>query len=345
MRKVDCLIVGGGPAGLAAAVNLARMRRDVLVVDDRDGRSLWGQVNRNYLGFPRGVSAARMRLAGRSQAAAYGARFLGGRVASARSDSEGFVLRLEPAPAAPPDGEGRADYARRDRDHGEALGEEPVQAPLEIEARTLILATGVRDSFPRFPGWAECVGVSLFWCINCDGYEMAGKRVAVVGHDEDAAETALDLLDFTPNVVVVAGRAEGFHLSPIRLKDLADEGIAAHPRAVREYDSRRGRIRALVLDDDAATRLTVDAVFAYRRPVPRNEIALALGAAVNELGHIVVDSEQRTSVPGLYAAGDVTSPHDHQVAAAVHEGTQAAAAANYRLYRPVQRTRGGRDEG
>jgi thioredoxin reductase (NADPH) len=169
--------------------------------------------------------------------------------------------------------------------------------------------------------------------------------VAVVGHDEDAAETALDLLDFTPRVAVVAGRVEGFHLSPVRLKDLADEGIAAYPCPVREYDTRLGRIRALVLDDEAATRLAVDAVFAYRRPVPRNEIALALGAAVNELGHIVVDSEQRTSVPGLYAAGDVTSPHDHQVSAAVHEGTQAAAAANYHLYRPVQRARGGRGEG
>jgi len=213
-------------------------------------------------------------------------------------------------------------------------------APAEVLGRTVIVATGVRDSFPRFPGWTECVGVSLFWCLNCDGYETIGKSVAVVGHDEDAAETALGLLEFTDRLVVAAGRAEGFDMPPARLHDLADNGISAYPMPVRKYEHRRGRMRALELDDADGTRLPIDAVFAYRRPVPRNEIALALGAAVNELGHIVVDSEQCTSVTGLYAAGDVTSPHDHQVAAAVHEGTQAAAAANYRLYRPVQRSGG-----
>jgi thioredoxin reductase (NADPH) len=79
-------------------------------------------------------------------------------------------------------------------------------------------------------------------------------------------------------------------------------------------------------------------IFAYRQPQPRNEVAMMLGVALNSVGHIVIDTEQHTSVPGVYAAGDITSPHDHQVSAAVHEGNQAACGVNYDLYRRVQQT-------
>src|SRR5512140_3036491 len=91
----DCVIIGGGPAGRSAAVNLGRMRRSVLVIDDRDGRSLWSQINRNYLGFPDGIPAAEIRLQGRRQAARYGARFLLGRVTAADRDGDLFRLLVE----------------------------------------------------------------------------------------------------------------------------------------------------------------------------------------------------------------------------------------------------------
>jgi thioredoxin reductase (NADPH) len=341
VREVDCAIVGGGPGGLSAAVCLARMRRSVLVIDDRDGRSLWGQTNRNYLGFPDGIPAAEIRLAGRRQAAGYGTKFLGGQVVAAARDGEAFRLRVEPRVAVSGrETAGRSVNVIRDEDLGRSLGEETAVGRTEIVARTVILATGVRDDFPNFPGWAECIGRSLFWCIACDGYEAIGCLTAVIGHDEEAVETALDLLDFTAEVSIVAGRPEGFDVADSRLADLADNGIRAYPQAVAEYANVNGQIEALVLDDPARIRLPVQKVFVYRRPTPRNEIALELGVALNELGHIVVDSEQHTNVPGLYAAGDVTSPHDHQVSAAVHEGNQAACAANYRLYRPVQRAPG-----
>jgi thioredoxin reductase (NADPH) len=341
MREVDCAIVGGGPAGLSAAVNLARMRRSVVVIDDRDGRSLWGQTNRNYLGFPNGVPAAEIRLAARRQAANYGTKFLGGRVMSVGRDDTLFRLRVESRPGgAQFEAAGRAVNVERDLEVGASLGEEVALLPEDVLARTLILATGVRDDFPRFPGWAECVGRSLFWCLFCDGYESAGRNVAVVGHDEESAEQALELLDFTDRITFVAGRSEGFDLPEARLAEVHENGIAVHPCGVAEYTNADGRIEALVLDDEHRTRVRVEMVFVSHRPAPRNEIALALGAAVNELGHIVVDSEAHTSVPGLYAAGDVTSLHDHQVSAAVHEGAEAAMAANYYLYRPVQRRPG-----
>jgi len=337
---VDCAVIGSGPAGLSAAVNLARWRRRVLVIDDRDARSLWGQISRNYLGFPAGAPAAQIRLLGREQAANYGARFLAGQVTFATSDIGRFQLLVSPCPPRPAEAAGREGNAAADLERAAALGEERISEPVEIFARTLVIASGVRDQFPRFSGWQQCVGVSLFWCILCDGYETIGERVGVIGDDEEAIETALDLLEFTHDVFVVAGNPRGFDVSGARLADLSREGIRAYPCAVAQYRNRDGRISALVLDDPAHTVVPTKLVFAYRRPIARTEVARMLGVDLNVIGQIIVDSEAHTNIAAVYAAGDVTDLHDHQISAAVHEGNAAAAAANYYLYRPVQRAPG-----
>ena len=333
-RTVDCAIVGGGPAGLSAAVNMARMRRNVLVIDDRDGRSLWSQTNRNYLGFPDGIPAAEIRRQGRRQAANYGARFLRGRVTTATR--EGAVFRLHVDGRA---GEGAGTDANvaRDDELGRALGELEATGLMEIVARTVILATGVRDPFPEFPGRDDCVGRSLFWCIACDGYESIGCNVAVVGFDDEAVQTALDILDFTERVTLVAGRADGFDVAEARLADVTAAGIPAHPCSVAEYQNDNGQISGLILGDSCRSHIPVEMVFAVRPPVARNEVAVGLGVAVDARGQVIVDTEQHTNVAGVYAAGDMTSPHNHQVSAAVHEGNEAACTANYYLYRPEQK--------
>jgi thioredoxin reductase (NADPH) len=106
------------------------------------------------------------------------------------------------------------------------------------------------------------------------------------------------------------------------------------------YPNEVGQIQALILGDPNKTRIPVEMVFTAHTPTARNEIARQLGVNLNPLGQIVVDTEQHTDMPGVYAAGDATSVHDHQVSAAVHEGNQAACAANYHLYRSVQRAPG-----
>src|SRR6476619_7545505 len=146
-KVYDCAVVGAGPAGLSAALYMGRMRRSVVVIDDREGRSTWHQVNRNYLGFPDGIHATSLRELGRNQAERYGVKFC---AAHAQEVSvEG------------------TDHDRLftiDTDRGEFFG------------RTLILATGVSDTFPEFEGSQECIGKSMFWCIICDGYEAIDKR-------------------------------------------------------------------------------------------------------------------------------------------------------------------------
>jgi thioredoxin reductase (NADPH) len=342
VRVCDCAIIGGGPAGLSAAVNMARMRRSVLVIDDRDGRSLWSQINRNYLGFPDGIAAAEIRLQGRRQAARYGAGFLLGRVNAADHAGGLFQLLVEGDVTgdAGIDSAGTGANVRRDEELGRSLGEVNAGTSEEVIARTVILATGVRDPFPKFPGRDECVGRSLFWCIACDGYETIGCSVGVVGHNEEAVEMALAMLEFTDRITIAAGRAGGFSVPEPRLADLIANGIVVHGWPVTGYPNESGQIQALVLGDPEKTRVPVEMVFTAHTPTARNEIARQLGVNLNALGQIVVDTEQHTNLAGVYAAGDATSIHDHQVSAAVHEGNQAACAANYFLYRPVQKEPG-----
>ena len=168
----DAAIVGGGPAGLAAAISLARALRSVLVCDrPHPGRSDYPQVNHNYLGFPEGVAARELRARGTAQAERYGAQVCRSEVVAIRRTPDGFAL----------EGSGGELY----------------------RARGIILATGVRDNWTRFPGFEVFIGRSLHWCIVCDGYEMRGKRVVVAGNDDEAATMAVQLRRFTPDVTLV----------------------------------------------------------------------------------------------------------------------------------------------
>ncbi len=338
-RELDCVVVGGGAAGLSAAVNMGRMRRSVLLVDERD-RFLWVHVAHNFLGFPGGIGGVEIRRLGWRHAAKYGVELLLGHVATATLQGDRFRLRIERLPEGGAWAHRPAPNVPRDEEMALMFGEVPKGGPIEVVARTVILATGVLGHFPEFPGRDKCVGRSLFWCTHCEGYESIGRVVAVVGHDEEAVQIALDLLVFTDRVTLVAGRSEGFEVSASRLADLARNGVAAHPWGVAEYENRDGQMQALVLDDPERTRIPVEQVYTICRTRAVNELARQLGLELSPLGQIVVTSEQRTNVPGVYAAGDATNLHDHQLSAAVHEGNQAACAANYHLYPLVGRAPG-----
>jgi thioredoxin reductase (NADPH) len=337
-REFDCVIVGGGAAGLSAAVNMGRMRRSTLLIDERD-RFIWAHEIYNYLGFPDGISATELRRLGWRQAAKNGVELLLGHVATAAADGDRFRFTIERLPEG---GMRPGSGVPRDPEMAALFGEVPEGGPMEVLAGTVILATGVFGHFPEFPGRDQCVGRSLFWCIHCDGAESIDKTVGVVGHDEDAVSTALDLLVFTDKVTIVADRPEGFDVPASRLADLAANGIAAHAAAVAEYQNRDGQMQALVLGDAAGTCIPVEQVYTVRRSMAANALARQLGLELNEIGQIVVTSEQHTNVRGVFAAGDATSLHDHQISAAVHEGNQAACGANWVLYTPAQRGSGGK---
>ena len=301
-RILDALIVGGGPAGLSAAVYLGRACRSALVFDcPRPGRSDWAQTNHNYLGFPGGVTVDELTDRGRRQAERFGARFSTARVTDLSRDGELFVART-------------ADGTYR--------------------GRAVVLATGVADRWPEFPGYEEYIGRSMHWCIVCDGFEMQGQRVLVVGNDDHAAEMAAQLTRFTDRVTVLTNDTT-VAISDDRLAALGRRGIDVLPdRLVGARPRALGAFAAVLLASGG--EVETDHVFGAQGAVPNSELAERLGVTLTASGYVKVDSEAKTNQPGVYAAGDVTRLFSHQIATAVHEGATAAGSLNYALFQQEQ---------
>lgn len=302
----DCAVVGAGPAGLSAALYMGRMRRSVIVIDDNEGRSNWHQINRNYLGFPDGIHARALRDVGRDQVSRYNVQFLSECVKDARVEGEGRERRF---------------YLKA----GKTV----------VTARTVIVATGVSDSFPIFDGSDDCIGKSIFWCIICDGYEAIGKKIVVLGSGDRAASLALQLLVFTDRVAMVPWKRD-LHVEPQRLANLRTHGVEIHDSWVDSYECGvHGQLAALKLKD--GTKVDLDSLFVTQWIEPNTQLAEKLGINVDDKGFIVTDVEQVTNIDGAYAAGDATRLFNHQISSAVHEGGMAAAAANYYLYEEWQK--------
>ncbi|MCF2530380.1 NAD(P)/FAD-dependent oxidoreductase [Yinghuangia soli] len=298
--SVDTLIVGGGPAGLSAALYLARYNRRVLVFDTGHGRSTHHQTNRNYLGFPGGISTILLRELAREQLAHYPEIvFAQHTITHAEGDAEaGFTVTAQ----------GRTWHGR-----------------------SLLLATGVLDHFPHFPRWESYVGRSMFWCITCDGYENRGRDILVVGHTDAAAGEAMQLHSLTDRVrLLTNSRADDISAKFRARLDAA--GIPVFHDRIKDVEGVDGRLKAVLTH--GGLRLELDSLFSIQGATPETRLAQQLGVRLAPSGWIEVDTEQKTSVAGVYAAGDVTSLHSHQVTTAVHEGAQAASAANYFLYPP-----------
>ena len=296
------MIVGGGPAGLSAAIYLGRFRRRTLVVDAGDGRWSYGQVNENYLGFPAGVSALRLHRLGRTQAERFGVCFEAGTVTSVARSDEGYVVRM-----------------------GARL----------FRARTLVWAAGVLDRWPSFPGARRLVGRRLFWCIVCDGWRTWRRHVLVLGNDDVAARTTLQFLTYTRQLTLLVDPAHA-RLSRLSREKLAARGVEVLFGNVRSMRSPRG---AACLDVKLADgrRLRPSYTFSLLGSTARTEPLRGLGVSLTPRGHLRVDDHGRTRLPALFAAGDVTDKHSHQVVSAAHEGAVAAQAANQLLYPPAQK--------
>lgn len=286
----DCLVVGAGPAGLVAATYLRRFHRRVIVVDSGASRALWIDRSHNYPGFPEGISGAELLQRMRRQLAAVQGTVSEAEVTSLQRDAAGGLFR--------------AGVGRR-----------------TVHARTVLLATGVVDGVPALPGIDGVRRRGLLrQCPICDGHEHSGRRIAVIGprpDDAHAAREAEFLARYSSDVLLVG-------LEPAE-RDSADAGVAAPPvrvlaQPVVRLSTRSAQV-ALQLGDGAV--VTVDALYAALGVQPRIALALALGARCDELGNLRVDDHARTSVPGLYAAGDVTSGLD-QIVVAQAQGAIAA---------------------
>jgi thioredoxin reductase (NADPH) len=298
-NEYEVLVVGGGPAGLSAALYLARYARTVALFDAGQGRSTWHQINHNYLGFPGGVPARRLRELGRQQLDEYEhVSVLEHKVEAFRRDGDMFVAESQAG---------------------------------EWRGRAVILCTGVIDHYPHFERWDEYVGRSMFWCITCDGYGCRGARVVVAGNKDFSASEALQLQRFTDKLTVLTDSME-CEISETFQERLRRAGIPLIHDKIADVIGHDGQFEAI--RTRGGRRIELDQLFSQQGATPQTKLAEDLGVQCSPNGYIETDVEQKTNVPGVYAAGDVTRMHSHQITTAVHEGGQAASAANYFLYPP-----------
>ena len=303
MKIHDCLIIGGGFAGLSAGIYLARFMRSALIIDNGDGRWNTHETNQNYLGFPDSILVRELRARGLKQALKFGAILQNDKITQVKKNDGLFTAKGQ---------------------KGEYLG------------KTIIIATGVKDILPEFPNWQDYWGRSFFWCIMCDGYKTRGKKVLIVGNSDDAAITAMQFLNFTKQVIFVTNQNPGkIRLSEKWKDNLTKAKITIYEGKIKEVVGKLGMMTTVILDN--GKEISTDFLFNQQGAEPQIELAKQLGVKINDEGYIITDYEQRTNIPFVYAAGDVTKNFAHQVVTAVHEGSSAAEAANYDLYRPEQR--------
>ena len=266
----DVIVVGGGPAGLAAATWLGRYRRKTTVLDGGPPRNAPAQASHGYLGFD-GHPPDELIEAARENLRSYPTvEIRGAQAAGVRKQGDDFAVTT-------------SDGA--------------------LEAHRLVLATGVRDELPDIPGFDEVYGRHAFHCSSCDGYESSGQDVVAIGWGEHAAGFALDLLEWGARVILVT---DGQEFEGDRSCEVAlhRNGIEVIEEKVARFVLEGDRMTAAEL----ASGRTVPATRAFFsiEHHPRNDLAVELGCRTDELGFIEVDDHGETSVAGVYAVGDVT---------------------------------------
>ena len=287
---LDCLVVGGGPAGLTAAIYAARFHLSVRVIDAGAGRAARIPCTRNYPGFPEGISGPDLLARLRDQALKYGADIIDGHVDALARRDDGFITSSFGA---------------------------------VVQSRAVLLATGVTNRRPPMAAdlHAEAVATGrLRYCPVCDGFEVTDQNVAVIGAGSGGVRETLFLRAYTRRLTLIP--PDGFQeLTPKDRRALEAAGV----------ELLDGPVSDLRLEDEglslewAGGRKTFDTVYPALGSDVHSDLARGLGAALTADGCVKVDAHQRTSVSGLYAAGDVVIGLD-QISHAMGEAGVAVTA-------------------
>ncbi|AXL91882.1 NAD(P)/FAD-dependent oxidoreductase [Streptomyces sp. CB09001] len=266
---LDTIIIGGGPAGTSAALTLGRAHRTVLLADSGQGRNAPAEAVHNFITHD-GTPPERLREQGAENLSHY------------------------------PTVERRATEVSSVRRVGEDHFEVGLADGGTAEARRLLLATGLRDELPDLPGTAELWGRSAFHCPYCHGYEASDSRIAVLGAGPERVRLALHLSRFTDTMALCTG---GEPLDPMMQIVLEANRIAVHTKAAVRLEGAGDRLRRIVFED--GTSLERDAVFIKTTLRQRAPFAEQLGCVLFPDACVEVNEFGQTSVPGVYAAGDM----------------------------------------
>ncbi|MBB3860629.1 thioredoxin reductase (NADPH) [Novosphingobium hassiacum] len=289
-QPLDCLVIGAGPAGLTAAIYLSRFHLRIAVVDAGKSRAAMIPRTHNHAGYPGGVAGTELLARMRQQAGEFGVEVEQALVEKLVREGEVFVAEID---------------GRR------------------VEARSVLLASGVVNNRPPVAPEIHDVALErglLRYCPICDGYEVTDKRVGVIGSGNHGCAEALFLRTYTRDVSLIA--PDGEHaLSDKDQQALRDAGVTLVNGPCHPLRIDGGQI----IVSTAQGECGYDSVYPALGSVIRSELAVALGAEASEEGCLVIDAHQRTSIAGLYAAGDVTKGLD-QISSAMGQAAVAATA-------------------
>jgi thioredoxin reductase (NADPH) len=268
-QTFECAIVGAGPAGLTAAIYLARYLRKIIVFDSGQSRARWIPRSHNCPGFPEGISGLELLTRLREQAQRYGVAVTPAEVSSIKRTESGLF--------------------------------ELAASSLISRARYVLLATGMLDAQPEMGGLRTAIEQGhVRLCPVCDGYEVIDKEVAVFGPPDRATEKALFLRPYTERVTVLLEGKQ--RLDSNQRACLERQSIRIIDCGVAEWLLEGDEITAILED---GSRYSIDVLYPALGGKVRAHLATQLGAACTESGYLKVDAHQRTDVPGLYAVGDV----------------------------------------
>lgn len=290
----ECVVVGAGPAGLSAALYMARFRRRVLVLHDGKSRALRIPRTHNVPGYPDGVEGPALieRMVG--HAGRFGAHVREAEVTAVHHDDDVFVLETA--------GEGR------------------------VHADSLILATGLHLNEPPLPEAAHEAAIRagvLRYCPICDGFEHAGQRMAVLGCDAAGVAEALFLRQYSDDVTLVP--MDRPDLTESDRRKLADAGVAVAARPVAGLFPREDCFE-IQLEGEPGL-LSFGVVYPALGTRQRTELAAMLGVPLDDAGAVDVRAPLGTAIPGLYCAGDIVDGLD-QISVAMGHGAVAATRAH-----------------
>src|SRR4051812_8876813 len=297
----DAIIVGGGPAGLGAALMLGRACRQVVLVDAGHPRNAAARNIHGFLGHD-GIRPEELRSIGRREVEAYGVRVLAGEVIEA--------TRLERSADQP----FATAFSIRTRDGEQFIG------------RKLLLATGMRDELPELPGMRECYGATIHHCPYCDGWEHRGKPILVFGGElKGAVGLAIALLGWSADVTVLTN---GIGVDEHHAERMSKNGIAWNEQKIARIVHRDDRIEGVEFVGGEFIRAA--AMFVQTKQRPTCELSTSLGVECAEPFAGRTNRKQKTNVPGVFLAGDADGDVEFAVVAAA-EGATAAVAINREL--------------
>jgi thioredoxin reductase (NADPH) len=301
----DCVIVGGGPAGLTAAIYLARFHLTVRVLDAGESRTRLIPKTRNHAGYPGGIAGVELLDRMAAQAEEFGAILTNGRVHELLKLEDDFLIRCE---------------------------------DMNLRARSVLLATGVTNRRPKMTLELHDDALArgmLRYCPICDGFEVTDTRVAVIGTGSHGLREAIFLRSFTADVSLIA--PDGPHaLEDSDTRRAADADVVLIDGPAGDFSIDDARLSLAT----GAGRLSFDSIYPALGSIIRSELAKPTGAEMSDEGCLLVDAHQRTTCSGLYAAGDVVLGLD-QISHAMGEGGVAATAIRNDLAtrRPLLRQR------